>query len=72
LLWSWILMAIGVAGIWLAGSNNKLGWGLGVFAQVLWIVYALETNQYGFIVSAIIYGFVYGRNFYRWKKEQEQ
>jgi nicotinamide riboside transporter PnuC len=65
-------MAVGVLGIWLAGSNNKLGWGLGVFAQLLWIVYAMQTDQYGFIVSALVYGFVYARNFYRWKSEQKQ
>ena len=66
-MWSWFLMAIGVLGVWLAGSNNKLGWALGVLAQLLWIAYALQTKQYGFIVSALVYGFVYARNFYRWK-----
>lgn len=65
--WSWLLMAIGVLGLWLAGSHNKLGWMIGLSAQILWLIYALVTEQYGFIISAFAYGFVYLRNFNKWK-----
>ena len=66
-MWSWILMSVGLLGLWLAGSNNRLGWALGIFAQVLWIIYAIQTSQYGFIISALAYGAVYARNFKKWK-----
>jgi hypothetical protein len=67
--WSWLLTAIGVTGLWMAGSKKAVGWAVGVFAQALWIAYALSTEQYGFLASALCYAFVYGRNFARWWAE---
>lgn len=71
LIWSFVLSVIGIAGIYLAGSRNILGWVLGFSAQVLWIVFAIVTKQYGFILSALAYGWVYGRNYLKWKREKE-
>lgn len=65
--WSLALAAIGIAGLYLAGKNNYWGWGIGLAAQLLWIIFALVTAQYGFILSALAYGFVYGKNFLDWK-----
>lgn len=65
--WSWLLAAVGVTGLFLAGSSNKLGWALGFGAQLLWVVYAVVTEQWGFIASALAYGFVYARNWLRWR-----
>ena len=70
-IWSWVLSAIGLLGIYLAGSHNRLGWLLGVFAQVLWLSYAVVTQQYGFIVSAFAYGFMYIRNYRLWKSDKK-
>lgn len=67
MLWSFALMAIGVLGIYLAGKKNKYGWAVGSFAQILWIIYALATGQYGFIVSALVYGWMYTKNFMAWR-----
>lgn len=69
MLWSYTLAAVGILGIWLAGRRNLWGWAVGCGAQVLWIVYALATEQYGFIVSALAYGAVYGRNWWLWYAE---
>lgn len=71
-IWSWILTAVGITGIYLAGSKNKLGWLIGILAQVLWLVFGLTTQQYGFIVSAFVYGFVYIRNWRRWRAEEQR
>lgn len=61
-LWSYGLAAIGITGLLLAGSKRKVGWAIGFGAQILWIAYALATDQPGFLVSAFAYGFVYARN----------
>ena len=66
--WSWILTAVGVFGLWLAGRRNPLGWAVSLGAQGLWIAYALTTQQYGFLVSAGAYGWVYARNFTAWRQ----
>lgn len=70
--WSWILTAIGVLGIYLAGKKNYWGWGVGLFAQVLWVTYGIVSEQWGFIVSAFVYGSVYLKNFRAWRKEQNE
>ncbi|MFF3092280.1 hypothetical protein [Streptomyces cyaneofuscatus] len=70
--WSWLLTAVGVTGLYFAGRKRALGWGIGLGAQLLWIAYALATKQYGFLVSAFAYGWVYGRNFRVWRYEQRE
>lgn len=67
--WSWILSAFGVFGIWLAGRKNKMGWAVGMAAQLLWTAYATLTHQYGFLVSAVLYFWVYAKNFLAWRSE---
>ena len=39
--WSYILTAIGVFGLWLAGRKDWRGWRVGLSAQVLWLAYVL-------------------------------
>lgn len=67
--WSWILTAAGIAGLLLAGSKRKVGWLLGFCIQPVWLVFAIVTEQYGFILSAVAYGSVYARNWIRWRRE---
>lgn len=68
-LWSWLLTAVGVTGLWIAGSRSKWGWGIGIGAQTLWFTYAVATGQYGFIVGCLFYGSMYVRNFLKWHRE---
>ena len=69
--WSYLLTAVGIFGIYLAGRKNLYGWAVGLGAQVLWIAYAISTEQWGFIVSAFAYGSVYAKNWSRWAKESK-
>lgn len=70
MIWSFVLAAVGIAGIYLAGRKSKWGWGLGLAAQVLWLVFALTTAQYGFILTAVAYGAVYAKNLWQWHREE--
>jgi hypothetical protein len=70
LIWSLALAAVGILGIYLAGSKSPLGWAVSFSAQALWFVFAIVTAQYGFIITAIAYGTVYGRNYLRWRRER--
>lgn len=67
--WSWVLAVIGVAGIYFVGRKDKWGWFVLLFNECLWIAYALITNQYGFIFSALAYAAVYVRSYIHWSKE---
>jgi nicotinamide riboside transporter PnuC len=70
LAWSFLLSAIGIVGILLAGSKRKVGWVVGFFVQPLWIIFAVTTEQYGFILNAVIYAAVYGRNWILWRRDE--
>lgn len=56
--WSWLLGALGVLGLYLAGRRSPWGWALGIGVQILWLAYALATRQWGFIATALAYGAV--------------
>lgn len=67
----WALAIIGITGLALAGqkSTRGYGWMVGIAVQVLWVIYALTTNQYGFLLSAFLYGGVNTVNFITWYRE---
>lgn len=69
--WSYLLTAVGVIGLYLAGRRMPAGWLIGLCAQGLWIAYATATHQYGFYLSAAAYGFVYAKNFLAWHRAQK-
>jgi hypothetical protein len=69
--WSWLLAAVGITGLWLAGRKIWWAWLIGLGAQVLWIAYAVATGQYGFIAAALAYGVVYGRNAWLWYLQRD-
>lgn len=70
MIWSIILAAIGILGLWLAGKKKSIGWAVGLFAQILWIIFAIVTQQYGFILSALAYGYVYAKNWKSWYQDE--
>lgn len=70
--WSYLLTVVGVSGLWLAGRGRAIGWRVGLLAQALWATYAITTRQYGFLVSALAYGWVYLVNLVRWGREKER
>ena len=66
--WSWALTAVGVFGLWQAGSGKWWGWGIGLASQAAWLTYAVTTEQWGFIPAAFVYGTMYARNMRRARK----
>ena len=68
-VWSWVLAAIGVSGIFFVGQKTIWGWIVLLANEVLWTVYAIVTQQFGFIFSAVAYAIVYVRSFLHWRKD---
>lgn len=62
LILSWILSALTLVVMWLAGSNNRRAWYLGIAIQPLWIVFAVVTHGYGLIALSLALALVYARN----------
>ena len=70
--WSYLLAAVGVTGIFFVGRKTIWGWLILCVSECLWIVYALETKQYGFIISALAYGAVYVKSYIGWRRDEVQ
>jgi hypothetical protein len=68
--WSYVLTAVGVFGLFLAGRKDRRGWMVGIFAQTLWFAYAISTRQWGFLVSCFAYGWVYIKNARAWRPDR--
>ena len=69
--WSWGLSAIGIFGLYIAGRKLWWGWLVGIGVQIPWIIYAVVTDQPGFIASGLAYGLVYARNALDWYREHK-
>jgi nicotinamide riboside transporter PnuC len=64
--WSWLLMIVGVTGLYFSGKQKWWGWLIGLLSEILWMIYAVVTEQYGFIVFALVYAIVFIKNAYSW------
>ena len=68
-MWSWILAAIGICGIFLVGRKTIWGWPILFVNEFLWIAYSLATHQYGFILMAVSYAAIYIKSFIHWRND---
>lgn len=67
--WSVFLALLGVTGLYLTTQKNVLGFAVGVGVQFFWIVFALVTGQYGFLISAPIYAYVNFIGLRKWTED---
>lgn len=65
-LWSFALAGLGILQIYLTGKKLRIGWVVGIGTSVLWFVYGLATAQYGFLISAVVFGAIHWKNWRVW------
>jgi hypothetical protein len=65
-IWSWVLALSGLLQLWLVGRMVRAGWLVGMFTSFLWAVYAVTFSAWGFIVSAVVFGWVHWSNWRKW------
>lgn len=70
MMWSWVLAAIGVTGIFFVGRKTIWGWLILLLNECIWIAYAVATKQYGFIFMATAYSAVYIKSYLKWREEE--
>jgi hypothetical protein len=64
----YVLSVIGVAGMLVIGAGRWWGWLIALANECLWLVFAVLTKQYGFIIGAAVYGTVNTYNALRWRQ----
>lgn len=68
-IWSYLLVGVGLVGFVVVGQKVWWGWFINFFCQFLWLAYAVISQQYGFIIGALVYMVVFGRNAYKWTED---
>lgn len=63
--WAWVLTTLQIACLWSVGRGWRSAWLLGAAVQPLWIVYAVVTDQIGFIPGCTVSGVVQLRTWLR-------
>ena len=66
-LWSFALAGLGILQIYLTGKKLRFGWIVGLMTSLLWFIYGIVTAQYGFLISAVVFGAIHWRNWVSWK-----
>ncbi len=66
---SWIVTVLGLLGFWLAGKKVWWSWYVNIVNQLAWVVFAVVTDYYAFLVGTAFYFVVFVRNAYLWTKD---
>jgi hypothetical protein len=64
--WSWLLTMPQLFAYWQVGNRRRWGWLVAFCGDVLWVIYSLVSRQYGFLVSAVLFGGLAARNWRAW------
>jgi hypothetical protein len=67
-MWSWVLAIVGCTGIFFVGKKTLSGWLILMLNECLWLIYAITTRQYGFILASVGYGAIYIKSYSEWRK----
>ena len=66
---TYILSAVGILGFFLAGRKVWWAWYVNIANQVLWTIFSVTTQQWGFLLATGFYFVVFSINAYKWTKE---
>lgn len=67
---TWLMSAITITSMWLAGGKRLSAWVLGLINQVLWVTYIYQKQAWGFVPMTAALTFVYSRNLLKWHAER--
>lgn len=67
----WVVTIIGVIGFYLAGQKVWWAWYVNITNQLLWGIFAVVTEQWGFLIGIPLYMSVFMKNAYDWTKEHK-
>jgi hypothetical protein len=68
-MWSWVLAVIGSCGLFFVGGKKVWGWFILILNEGVWVVYAIHTRQYGFIMYSFLYVIMYIRAIMNWNEK---
>jgi hypothetical protein len=69
-MWSWSLSIIGLLGAFITGRKYWWGWAIMSFYNALWIIYALVSKQFGFLLASAVYQIIYAKSLIEWRRQK--
>lgn len=66
----WLLSTITIWMTLLAGNKHPKAWLIGLFNQLLWLIWICVAGAWGLLPMNIALWVVYGRNHLKWNVEQ--
>lgn len=66
----WLLSAITIWSMTLAGDRKSHAWLVGLANQALWLIWIIATESWGLIPMNAALWAVYARNHFKWSKVQ--
>lgn len=63
----WLLSAITVYSMLLAGNKKRGAWAVGLVNQLLWLIWIVLSSAWGLLPMNAALWIVYGRNYLKWK-----
>ena len=70
-IWSVALGIAGVTGQYIIGKKSHKGYLIGMGTQVLWLIFAIQTKQYGFILLCCLYFGIYWKSWRAWREDDK-
>jgi len=64
----WLLSAITIYTMFLAGSKKKHTWAVGLFSQLLWLIWIIASASWGLLPMNLALWVVYTRNHLKWRE----
>lgn len=66
----WLLSAITIWTMFLAGDHHKKTWQLGLVNQALWLIWIIAIGAWGLLPMNLALWIVYTRNHLKWNAEK--
>ena len=68
---SWLLSITSVIMLWMMGNKNRYAPIVGIFNQILWIIYVIMKKDWGLLIGVLLYLTVHIRNTIKWRQDAE-
>lgn len=68
----WLATVCGLAGVYMLGNKNKIGFVLFMVASLSWISFGILTNSMAVILGSSIFFIMHLRGFINWLKQERQ
>jgi hypothetical protein len=56
--------------LWKMGNKVPYAPVIGLFNQIIWVVYVVMTKQWGLMPGVIMYAVIHARNTYLWQRDE--